>query len=506
MRAAIFARFSSKLQDELSLDAQVHACEEFCAREGWSVVRRFLLPETRSADIDAAPEFLELLAGARRGEFDVVLAHKLDRFGRHRVKTAAYKQAIRDMGVQVRTVVENLGDSALDEAMEGLSEVFARLYQRNLGDETRKGQGMATRKGLWRGGSVPWGLQAVKKDGAGRGREIEPHPVNGPIMVEVFERIARGDRSGSVLDWVAERTGKRWSYPSLYERLRNPLYHGVIRYGETRMRSGEKRKAGAPEDVVEGRWAGLVSEDLWKRANAQLEERGGGRGSSRHAGVAEVPYLLSGGVATCAKCGRPIIGSRFKGQRRYCCSGRRDRTCTGHTMRADELEAHFGRVVRAQLAGLDIAAALARYEESLEPEREASRRREADLRKALAEVRRKKQNLLDRVEEGDADPDLLARLRQRREEEGRLAEEIALCQVQADRAVRLNVSVVEAYVGSAVDLLDEAEPEELKALYRDLFRLELDLESRKGQLRLLLTPSDAQPFTGWANSGRSARI
>ena len=52
MRVAIFARYSSRRQDEMSLEAQVQACEAFCAREGWTVVRRFLLAETRSADIE----------------------------------------------------------------------------------------------------------------------------------------------------------------------------------------------------------------------------------------------------------------------------------------------------------------------------------------------------------------------------------------------------------------------------------------------------------------------
>lgn len=506
MRVAIFSRYSSKRQDEMSLEAQVQACEAFCAREGWTVVRRFLLAETRSADIEQSEEFRAMMAGAKRRDFDVVLAHKLDRFGRHRIRTAAYKAAIRECGVQVRTVVENLGDSALDEAMEGLAEVFARLHQRNLADETRKGQGQATRRGLWRGGSVPWGLDAVQVPGVNRGRELQPHPTRGPIMVEVYERMARGDRSGAILAWIQDRTGERWLLPTLYARIRNEVYRGVIRYGVTRMRSGEKRREASPEELVEGSWAGLVTQDLWTRANAVLDERGKGmRGKSRQTGKSLEPYMLTEGLSSCAKCGRSLIGSRFKGIRYYCCSGRRDKLCSSHKIRADALETAFGASAARILADVDVDQLLAEYEASLEPQRQAARAREASLRRALEDIRRRKRNLIARVEDGLDDPDILARLADLRKEEGQLAEEVARCQVETDRDCRLNVALVQEYLRSYSDLLAEATVEERKRHYRGMFRLVFDLETKEGQILLNLAPSEPHPLKGWEQSGRSAR-
>jgi site-specific DNA recombinase len=506
MRVAIFARYSSRRQDEMSLEAQVQACEAFCAREGWTVVRRFLLAETRSADIEDSEEFQSMMAGAKRREFDLVLAHKLDRFGRHRIRTAAYKAAIRECGVQVRTVVENLGDSALDEAMEGLAEVFARLHQRNLGDETRKGQGQATKRGLWRGGSVPWGLVAVRLPGVTRGMDLQAHPTLGPVMVEVFERIARGDRSGDVLAWIEERTGERWARPALYARIRNEVYYGVIRYGKTRMRSGERRRENDPAEVVEGSWAGIVSEDLWRRANAQLDERGRGmRGKSYHKGRPLEPYLLTEGLASCSKCGRHLIGSRFKGTRHYCCSGRRDKACTSHKIRADLLESAFETATAGILRTVDVDRILADYQTSLEPQRKEAKTREASLRRALDQVRRKKRNLVARVEDGLDDPDILARLAELRKEEGQLAEEIATSQVETDQDCRLNVALVREYLKGYSELLSDATPEERRRLYRGLFRLTFDLETKEGQIHLNLAPSEVHPLKGWAKSGRSAR-
>lgn len=151
MRVALFARYSSKFQDELSLEAQISEMERFSAGQGWTVSHRYLLPETRSADVKSAPEFQEMLAAAKRREFQVLLVHKLDRFGRNREDAVVYKSLLRRQGIQVRSVAENLGDGIFDRLIEGILEVVAEFYPLNLGQETRKGQAQLTRNGLFRG-------------------------------------------------------------------------------------------------------------------------------------------------------------------------------------------------------------------------------------------------------------------------------------------------------------------------------------------------------------------
>ena len=226
MRVAPFARYSSKLQDELSMEAQVTEMERFSAAQGWTVSHRYLLPETRSADVKSSSEFQDMLAAARRREFQVLLVHKLDRFGRNREDAVVYKSLLRRQGIQVRSVAENLGDGIFDRLIEGILEVVAEFYSLNLGQETRNG--------LFRGGKVPWGLRRVEAEGDHYA--VEADPIRGPIMAELFQRVARGDRTGEVLAWVEERTGERWSYPTFYTRMHNPIYHGLIQFGRTTCR------------------------------------------------------------------------------------------------------------------------------------------------------------------------------------------------------------------------------------------------------------------------------
>ena len=118
-KAALFARYSSKLQDSLSLDAQVSEMERHCEKEGWEITHRFLLPETRSVHVEQAEEFQEMIKAARQRKFDILVLHKLDRFGRDRETTVLYKAMLRRHGIQIFSLTEKLGESAYERMVEG---------------------------------------------------------------------------------------------------------------------------------------------------------------------------------------------------------------------------------------------------------------------------------------------------------------------------------------------------------------------------------------------------
>ena len=207
-RAALFARYSSKLQDELSLDAQLAEMEKFCERENLLVTHRFLLPETRSALVERTEEFQSMIRAARAGQFDTLIVHKLDRFTRDRDTAVTYKALLRRHGVQVRSVTENLGDSIYDRLIEGILEAFNEFYSLNLGQETKKGQRAATRAGRFTGGTFPYGYR--------KGVDDEGHPCweifeeEAKIIRECFLMYEKGERVKEIIDWVEETTGKRW--------------------------------------------------------------------------------------------------------------------------------------------------------------------------------------------------------------------------------------------------------------------------------------------------------
>lgn len=439
MRVALFARYSSKLQDELSLDAQVHEMEIYVGRqEGWEITQRYLLPETRSSCIEKSDGFRAMVAAAKRREFEILLVHKLDRFGRDRDTSVIHKAMLRRLGIQVKSVVENLGNSIMDRVFEGILEVMSEWYGANLGQETRKGHRQLTRQGLWTGGKVPFGLIAQSyQDGARKHKRLAVCPNTGSTMVTVFEQIGDGCATGQVLEWVAAKTGERWIHATLYSRIRNPIYYGLIRYGSTTMPQGRVRMQGA--EVTEGHWDGLVSKEKWDRANVALSNRKG----SKDAGTRS--YLLSG-LITCSKCNSPIVGGTYGKEPRYSCSGRYKKICAHRSIQAETLERAVSNQAAAHLRRLDVATVVRAYDESLEEERQAGSAQGKSLRRRFSEVG--------------------------------LAEE---------HEISLNLNLVEAH--SRDRRRRPTDQEQFAKLLRYLCRITLDLETKNGQLHLRLPVS-----------------
>jgi len=510
MRVALFARYSSKLQSELSLEAQLSEMEAFVSKQaGWHVTHRFLLPETRSADIERSPEFKEMLRLAKGKAFNVLLVHKLDRFGRNRDASVIHKSMLRKLGIQVRSVTENLGDGIMDRAFEGMLEIWSEFYASNLGQETRKGHRQLTRRGYFTGGKVPFGYRAeAVVEGKEEHTRLVPCPKDGPIMVEVFRLFAAGQKTVRVQDWIKTMTGAKWSAPTLYGRIKNPLYTGVLRYGLTSLPQGRPRQAG--EEVTEGTVAALVEKGLWEQANAVLASRGRQRGERA---VKIEDYMLSG-LCKCEVCGAAIVGGREGGGRpKYSCSNRRGGKCSYSAVSAPKLEAIVLEALRDYLGKLDAESLTEAYRETLAPIREQALAREKMLRKRLKEVREKIGNLLAALESGIIFSDMQQRIQQLKTEEGELAEWIATCQVEADQVIATNSGLVAEFLKDAMDRLGEgADPADAKLFLQHVLELKLDLKEKRGELIVqlpLFPPAEPHQFDLEGDGltvGRSARI
>ena len=94
LRAVAYARFSSELQREESIDAQLRAIRKYCTEHD-AVLLTVYADKGISGTSDNRPEFQRMIADADKGEFDAVIVHKLDRFARNRYDSAIYKNTSR---------------------------------------------------------------------------------------------------------------------------------------------------------------------------------------------------------------------------------------------------------------------------------------------------------------------------------------------------------------------------------------------------------------------------
>jgi site-specific DNA recombinase len=81
MIAVIYARYSSDLQREASIEDQVRLCRAWIEKEGWQH-RHAYTDRALSGASTLRPAYQSLLEDARLGQFDVVVAEALDRLSR----------------------------------------------------------------------------------------------------------------------------------------------------------------------------------------------------------------------------------------------------------------------------------------------------------------------------------------------------------------------------------------------------------------------------------------
>ena len=145
-RAVAYARFSSEMQREESIDAQLRAIEEY-TNKNHLVLCGSYIDRARSATTDDRPEFQKMIKDAQLGLFDAVIVHKLDRFSRNRFDSAVYRRKLRLAGVELYSVLENLDGSPESVILESVIEGFNEYYSRNLAREVEKGKKENARKG-----------------------------------------------------------------------------------------------------------------------------------------------------------------------------------------------------------------------------------------------------------------------------------------------------------------------------------------------------------------------
>jgi DNA invertase Pin-like site-specific DNA recombinase len=134
MRVSIYARYSSDLQRAASVEDQILVCKERIVQEQWALAATYADRAVSGAS-HLRPGYQQLLAGARNGEFDIVLAEALDRISRDQEHVASFFKQMTFAGIRVVTLAEG----EIGELHVGLKGTMNALFLKDLADKTRRG-------------------------------------------------------------------------------------------------------------------------------------------------------------------------------------------------------------------------------------------------------------------------------------------------------------------------------------------------------------------------------
>jgi len=124
MRIVIYARVSTKDQ---SCELQLRDLRAYCAARGFSAIREYI-DIGESGAKDSRPQLNELMAAARKRQFDTVIVWRFDRFARSTKHLLLALEEFRSLGIQFMSYQENIDTSSpLGQALFTIVAAVAQL-------------------------------------------------------------------------------------------------------------------------------------------------------------------------------------------------------------------------------------------------------------------------------------------------------------------------------------------------------------------------------------------
>jgi site-specific DNA recombinase len=139
LRAALYARYSTDKQSKDSAEDQFRVCRATAEREKFKVVAQYADPGITGGTAQR-PQYQALLAAARRGEFEIIVAEDVKRLWREQAEQWRAIKELLDLKVGFVTV------SGIDSRQKNFEMIVAVMGA--AGELDRKEAAYRTHRGL----------------------------------------------------------------------------------------------------------------------------------------------------------------------------------------------------------------------------------------------------------------------------------------------------------------------------------------------------------------------
>ncbi len=333
---AIYARYSSDLQSQASIEDQIRLCSEKATAQSWNIYNCYTDAGISGASL-MRPGIQMLMQDAINGAFDVLICEALDRLSRDQEDIAGLYKRMEFAGVKIVT----LSEGEVNTMHIGLKGTMNAMFLQDLADKTRRGLRGRIEKGK-SGGGVSYGYKVVKKfDANGEAikgdREINKEQAE--IIHRIFNEYAHHNKSPKAIamqfnkENIPSPSGGQWSQSAINGNrkrgagiLNNVLYIGQLVWNRQRFikdpSTGRRvtrlnnENEWVKQDVPELR---IIPQELWDCAKARqkiLDHKTGSLGRKKR------PQYLLSGLLECGCCGG---GFSKINDTRYGCSTARNK-------------------------------------------------------------------------------------------------------------------------------------------------------------------------------------
>lgn len=330
--------------DEADIPMQRLRCREFAEQRGWTIVCELQEEgvsghKVRAENRDKVQMIKEY---ATRGKFDILLVFMFDRIGRIADETPFVVEWLINHDIRVWSSEE--GEQRIESHTDRLLN-YIRFWQadgesQKTAMRTANSMHILTEQGYFTGGTCPYGYELVSS-GRMNKRKQEVHDLavrkDEAEVVKLMYDLAytQGYGAQRIAKYlndlgIKNRSGENWHPATIQNIMRNVLYTGILRSGDTRSAVQEHLR--------------IIDDHTFAGVLAMLEAR-----SRKYRDTRTVPLNTRGkalvaGMVFCGHCGaRLSVTTSGKGRKnaqgvdtirmRYCCQSktRKNVDCGGQT-------------------------------------------------------------------------------------------------------------------------------------------------------------------------------
>lgn len=228
-----YLRVSNQQSDTQSIEIQKAQIDSFLSKNPNLKLFRYYVDDGISGAKLSRPGLDELLNDGRQKKFSVVLVAKMDRLARDLYIQLFLEKELALQKVQLISISEAVnGEGALVSAMRHVVAIFASLEREKIKERLLAGRQIKLKAGKYAGGRLALGYISENSE-----LKVDMHDAQIVRAIRKL-RMARLSYARIAQKLNAEgfksKNGKPFGPSTIFYVMKNPIYRGLIRYGETR--------------------------------------------------------------------------------------------------------------------------------------------------------------------------------------------------------------------------------------------------------------------------------
>lgn len=388
IKAAAYARYSTDRQTENSIAYQLDKISEYCAKNQIQITAVFTDSGKSGTNMDREG-FQDLVAAAKRREFEAVVIYDITRGSRDVGDWFTFRKEMMLLGIRIISTAQELGDLTDGNKflMELISVGIGQVEVLNTRQKSIDGVAIKAKQGVFLGGTPPLGYDVVN------GKYVINEP-EAAIIRTIYTMYAAGESYDAILkklNGACGKLGRPLSKNALHYLLKNERYVGVYTWNKKKTKLMRKWAGGTPNPNcvrIENGMPAIIDINTWEAVRNRMNmNKNDGRYRSKRR-----QYLLSG-LITCDCCGATYVGHTSRNRKGYetsyyvCGNKYRTHACTAKNINASMIENYVVQQLREYLQNMDFrveAQMIANYINSASESCEAEKRELVEIEKKIA--------------------------------------------------------------------------------------------------------------------------